>query len=271
MQRFQSRPKLFFPLFESRHHPRQMIHTQNNSREKEWSAGEPDEAIESFNDKRVFLFLFKHTLSPSVHDHVIVLQNECLNDPDQAPMILNEPLKWFRESIENLYGASSTDPTQDNFDFLKRRLNKDDTAQTYITAKTAAYKKFLRSSFPDVKNEAGYPLLLSALIDGLPKDIAVRVESSTINDFGKELPRLLKIYKPVIVKRKQTKKPRTRAARPRCTFLWLHGPPGEGLPEESCRAGEPSCLSPARYFCLFSYFAEHGVRLPEHCRSLRVV
>jgi len=178
---------------------------------------------DSVTDKKVFLFLLKHTLSPSVREHIMLLQSECLKDPDQAPALLKKPLEWLRTIIQRLYKESASHPTEDALTFLKRRFKKEDTAESYVASKTAAFKKFVRSSFPKVDPTAGEPLLLAALTDGLPRDISVRIVSTDIASFTDELPRLLKIFKSTGTERMDNRKTQQRAVKQQCNFCGYHG------------------------------------------------
>ena len=189
-------------------------------------------------DKKVF-FLLKRTVSPLVREQVNAIQGECLNDPDAANEILETPLKWLRSTLERLYGNVSQDPVADNLSFLRRRYKKDDNPQTYVAAKITAYKRFMRSSFPDVTNEKGNALLLAALIDGLPKDIAVRVTSTTVDDFESELTRLVKIYQPKIHEHKTQK----NSARPQCNFCGYMGHLEKDCYKKSAKQANPRTLS----------------------------
>ena len=186
-------------------------------------------------DKKVF-FLLKRTVSPLVREQVNAIQGECLNDPDAANEILETPLKWLRSTLERLYGNVSQDPVADNHAFLRRRYKKDDNPQTYVSAKITAYKRFMRSSFPDVTNAKGNALLLSALIDGLPKDIAVRVTSTTVDDFEPELTRLVRIYQPKIHEHKTLS---LSAARPKCTFCGYMGHLEKDCYKKSAKQANP--------------------------------
>ena len=146
------------------------------------------------NDAQVFLFLINKTMTSSVRKQFQALQTDALDDPDTLPTLIKTPLKWLLDTAKALYGDAVSNPVDDFRSLLRRDLRIDDTALSYIAAKTTAYKNFIRQTFESVEGDDKF--LLSVLKDGLPHFIQLRVESDNTEDFKKELPRLLKIYPP---------------------------------------------------------------------------